>query len=192
MTPQRFQQRFIALARPLRSLALTLLGCEADAEDAVQEVFLKLWQQADKLESMQNAEGYFTIAVRNECIRRLRRKAAEPPVCSFELTRPANPHSTHNPPDDAPLNLADSLADADTLPDAEEHARQHDEATDRRLALLHALPEQTQLILRLRHAEMLDYEAIAALTGICETNLRAIVSRARRKLAQQFSLSNSH
>jgi RNA polymerase sigma factor (sigma-70 family) len=43
-------------------------GSKQDAEDMAQEVFLKLWQQFDRLSGvLKNAEGYLFIMVRNSC-----------------------------------------------------------------------------------------------------------------------------
>ena len=72
MTAEQFQRRFLPLQRSLYLLALALLGSETDAEDAVQETYLRLWRQADRVEAMQNAEGFFVRTLRNICLNLIR------------------------------------------------------------------------------------------------------------------------
>ena len=44
------------------------IGVSSEAEDLAQEVFLKLWQQLDRLNGLlKNVEGYLFIMARNKC-----------------------------------------------------------------------------------------------------------------------------
>ncbi|KUN09660.1 RNA polymerase subunit sigma-70 [Streptomyces yokosukanensis] len=62
--------RFEACRGRLASLAYRLLGSAADAEDAVQDTFLR-WQTADR-ERIEVPEAWLTKAVTNLCLDRLR------------------------------------------------------------------------------------------------------------------------
>lgn len=56
------------------SLATWLLGSEDDAEDIVQEVYLRIWSRRPALENRAAARGYLAISVRNSCFNSLRDK----------------------------------------------------------------------------------------------------------------------
>ena len=52
--------------------ALSLLGDAHEAEDAVQEVFVKLWEQKPELLGTEGIKFYLITSVRNKCISILR------------------------------------------------------------------------------------------------------------------------
>lgn len=54
MTAENFKRHFLPLKNKLYDTALKKLGNPAEAEDAVQTLFLKLWQQRDKLDEIKN------------------------------------------------------------------------------------------------------------------------------------------
>lgn len=51
-----------------------ILGNNTDAEDAVQEIMLKLWAKRSKLDGHPNMEGFVFLTARNYCIDVLRKK----------------------------------------------------------------------------------------------------------------------
>lgn len=56
------------------SLALQILRGRTEAEDVVQESFLALWRQAERLEAGRNIRGYLMTIVQNKAIDRLRQR----------------------------------------------------------------------------------------------------------------------
>ncbi|HEX8040231.1 MAG TPA: sigma-70 family RNA polymerase sigma factor [Chryseosolibacter sp.] len=64
------QQQTIILYQPaLRAIAMKMLRCKADAEDVVQETFIKwLSQEQDRIK---NTKAYLIKAVRHNCINHL-------------------------------------------------------------------------------------------------------------------------
>ena len=76
MTREELQQQYLVSGAMLYGVALRLLGSSQDAEDAVQEVFLALWNQSERLQELEVEEGqrYFTQALKNHCISQLRRR----------------------------------------------------------------------------------------------------------------------
>lgn len=72
MTADQFQQRFLPLQQRLYQQALALLGDEANAMDAVQEVYLRLWQQADRVGQLEKPDGFFIQTLRNICLNMIR------------------------------------------------------------------------------------------------------------------------
>jgi RNA polymerase sigma-70 factor (sigma-E family) len=62
---------------PLTRLAVLLLGDVASAEDAVQEVFAKLWSRADLLDKVASPPAYLRTAVVNRARSVQRRRKTE-------------------------------------------------------------------------------------------------------------------
>lgn len=58
----------------LMALALRLLGRASEAEDVVQESFVALWRQAERLDPAQSVRGYLLRIVHNKAVDRLRRQ----------------------------------------------------------------------------------------------------------------------
>lgn len=56
-------------------LARTLLYAEEEAEDTVQDVFVRFMETSHEGESPKNAKAYLMTAVRNSCINRIRQKS---------------------------------------------------------------------------------------------------------------------
>lgn len=62
------------LAPQGHALAWRLTGSRAEAEDAVQEAFLRLWRDGGRLEARAQISTWFLTVVRNLCFDRLRRR----------------------------------------------------------------------------------------------------------------------
>ena len=73
MTRQAFQDTWIPLQGRFYRIAFYILEQEADAKDAVQDLYLKLWNLRDSLEMVQNPSAYGTLMLKNLCIDRIRR-----------------------------------------------------------------------------------------------------------------------
>ena len=65
------------------SVALTYIKIPALAEDAVQEIFLKLWKNREKLRNVISLDNYLFIVIRNEVFSAMRKKGPQYPVGSY-------------------------------------------------------------------------------------------------------------
>jgi len=123
------------------SLARRLSPTRADAEDAVQEIFVSLWKSADRFDPSTAQESTFvSMIARRRLIDRLRKSGRRPTV-----SEPLTPH-------------ADPAAPADTPPQ-EGDAR----------AVAHAfteLSEEQQRVLRLSIQHGQSHSQIAESTGM--------------------------
>ena len=72
MTRDRFQSEYLPLAEAFYQVAFYILEDAAEAEDAVQELFLKLWTNRDALIGIRNPKGYGMTVLRNLCLDRIR------------------------------------------------------------------------------------------------------------------------
>lgn len=155
MTENRFHKDYLSLAPTLYRTAFFMLESEADAEDAVQELFLKLWDTRDSLDGIRSPKAYSITLLKNLCLDRIRRARR----LSFpdRLPEPEVPHLQDDEMDDR-MRL------------------------DKVLEAVKALPERQREILILRTVEGLSYEEIAQRTGMNYLTLRVLLSRARNTL----------
>jgi RNA polymerase sigma-70 factor (family 1) len=75
---QHFKAAFHAYYAPLCQYAGTFTGDPHDAEDIVQETFLKIWEKKEGLIGTRELKYYLYIAVRNNCLTRLNDKKKLP------------------------------------------------------------------------------------------------------------------
>ena len=157
MTERAFHTVWMPLQARFYRIAFYILGSEADAKDAVQDLYLKLWNLRDHLEMVQNPSAYGTMLLKNLCIDRIRR------------ARPTEP------PDEA-LALE---------PPADETLQSREELQQVRKAI-GLLPATQRKLLMLRVFEGLSYEEIAQKTGLSPLNIRVQVSLARKRIKQSL------
>ena len=72
MSPEEFIRRFLPLGDNLYGLAFSLLGSQEEAEDAIQDVFLKMWASQKQLDTVRDPASWSYILLRNLCVDRLR------------------------------------------------------------------------------------------------------------------------
>ncbi|PTX95667.1 RNA polymerase sigma-70 factor [Opitutus sp. ER46] len=152
---------FVALRPRLFGIAYRMLGSVADAEDAVQEAYLR-WQAQDRA-VVTSATAWLVSATTRLCIDRLRsaqRRREE--YVGVWLPEPLLHDAAADPAE--PAALADSLSMAFML-------------------MLESLAPVERAVLLLREAFDYDYAEIAGIVGRSEAACRQIVSRSRRSLA---------
>ena len=161
MTAQEFKQRFMPHHKLLYRVAYHLTGNAQDAEDLLQDMYLRLWQKRDNLPIEATEEAYLMTMMRNLFIDQRRKK---------HLHASAEPKEDTMPPDEQSLECQI---------DARDEARQME-------SLIHELPERDRKVLRMHLIEDRSYEEIEQDIGLSQGNIRIIVMRARQKLRQQF------
>ena len=161
MPASLFKQLLLPLYPRLQRVALRMLGNVEDAEDMVQEVYMKLWNKRDELPDVLNVEAYCVALTKNMCIDRLR--LAE--VDRVDV-------------DDVPL----SLAAADDV--ASQLERQ--DAVEQVKLIIETLPEKQQQVITLRDIRDCTFEEIEEQTGLTAVNVRALLSRARKTIRERF------
>lgn len=64
MDSECFKQQYLPWHEKLYRIAFRLLGNAYDAEDMVQEAYLKLWNKRDELAEIKNPESYSVVIIR--------------------------------------------------------------------------------------------------------------------------------
>jgi RNA polymerase sigma-70 factor (ECF subfamily) len=152
-----FEQLMRRHERLVLVTALRLLGSLADAQDASQEVFLKLYRNLAKVESAGNISGWLYRVTVNAC-HDLRRKW---------------------PGTSVPMEDAGELASGEADP------QQQTAELERRRVLqmsLRMLSEKERAALVLRDLEGLTTEEVARVLGSSEATVRSQISKARVKV----------
>ena len=72
METKKFKRHILPLQPALQQMAERLLGGSAQAEDAVQETVVRLWEMRDRLDEVKNIEGYCLTMLKRHCIDLLR------------------------------------------------------------------------------------------------------------------------
>lgn len=155
MTEQRFHSEYIALADSLYRVAFYILESEAEAEDAVQELYLKLWEGRSRLDEVRQPKAYCIRMLKNLCLDRIRR--------AQHLTFPERLPET----------------DSGRAQDDEIDGRRR---LDKVLEAVKSLPERQRQVLLMRTVQGLSYEEISAATGMNYLTLRVLLSQARKRL----------
>ena len=161
MDAREFKQRFMPHHQLLYRVAYHLTSNAQDAEDLLQDLYLKLWQKRDELPEEATRDAYLATMMRNLFIdqRRLKRLDA-----STELK------NEEGPPDERSL---------DRQIDARDEVRQIE-------GLISELSERDAKIIQMHLIEDRTYEEIEHDTGLSQGNIRIIVMRTKKKLKQQF------
>lgn len=85
MTTEQFKSIILRHQPAMQRMAESLLHHEADAEDAVQDAVIQLWQQREELEKVTQMEAYCIALVKRRCIDLLRRRhvplSIDSPLC---------------------------------------------------------------------------------------------------------------
>ncbi|GHI10278.1 RNA polymerase subunit sigma-70 [Streptomyces cellostaticus] len=156
--------RFEASRDRLASLAYRLLGSAADAEDAVQDTFLR-WQAAER-ERVEVPEAWLTKVVTNLCLDRLRSAQAR--------------HERA-----AGAWLPEPLLEGDPMLGPADTFEQRESVSLAVLTLMERLSPVERAVYVLREAFSYPHAEIAGILDITESASQQHVHRARRRVAAE-------
>lgn len=157
------QQEFLTTVLPFKDklyrLAKRLLVSKDEAEDAVQEIFLKLWNGKEKIGKYKNPEAFAITMTKNYCLDRLKSKQAS----NLKIVH-SNFQNSENLERKVEANDGVSLV----------------------FEIMETLPEQQRMILQLRDVEQFEFAEIAEMLELNETAIRVALSRARKEVREQM------
>ena len=145
------------------SLAERITGNHDDAADAVQDAFVKLWQQRGRFESTSHAQGAGMMTVRTTSIDMARRNSRQA---------------------DVPVEQAADTIDEVTDNDRSLAYRQV------RYIIDNDLSDNQRKIIDLRELQGMEFEDIASCMNMTAANVRVELSRARRRVREIYQARN--
>jgi len=158
------QTAFLNLVLPFKDkmyrLAKRLLVSNEEAEDATQEILLKLWTNKIKISGYKNTEAFAMTMTKNYCFDRLKSKQAQ------------NLRIVHNNYKDETTALQQQIEHQDSLAWVEK--------------LMQQLPTQQRMVMQLRDIEHYEFSDIATVLEMKETAIRVNLSRARKTIREQL------
>ena len=158
------QQEFTDLVMPFKDkiyrLAKRFLVSKDSAQDATQDIYLKLWKNKEKLNTYNNVEAFAMTMTKNHCLDVLKLKSS------------SNLKIIHS-------NYKDKNQDLDKQTDVSDSVTIVHQ-------LIANLPPKQKLIIQLRDIEHYSFEEIGKILEIQPTAIRVALSRARKTIREQL------
>ena len=164
------QKEFITMVSPFKDkifrLAKRLLISTEEAEDATQEVMVKLWTKNEMLSELRSMEAMAMTMTKNYCLDQLKSKRA------------GNLTLVHNNYTDSQASLQQKIEDVDSWSWVEK--------------IINDLPEQQKLVIQMRDIEQYEFEDIAKTLGMSEATIRVSLSRARKTIREIMTKTHNY
>ncbi len=158
------QQEFLNIISPFKDkifrIAKRLLVSSEEAQDATQEVFLRLWNKKEGLNKYNSIEALAVTMTKNYCLDQLKSKRAS----NLKLV-----HSNYS---DNQAGIDKQVEDKDSWNWVEK--------------IMNDLPEQQRLIVQMRDVEEYEFSEIAEALEMNETAVRVALSRARKMIKEKL------
>lgn len=153
---EQFKRNILQLQPSMQRMAESLLHNEEEAADVVQDCFVTLWSDREKLQHIVNLEAWCITLVKRRCIDVMRR---------------------HNPS----ININER-----TMTLAEEEANDAEERLQLAMKLVEKLPDRQRKVIQLKHYDAASTDYIASKLNISQGNVYTLLSRAYNSLKQMI------
>jgi RNA polymerase sigma-70 factor (ECF subfamily) len=160
MELETFKIVVLPLREKLLHLSFRMTEDMADSEDIVQEAFLKLWNIREKLDEYNSIEALAVQVTKNLALDKIK------------LRKPEGPKLENLVLDSGYANPSKELEEKDAIT----HIRK----------LIETLPSLQQTIIHMKDIEGYELSEIAEITGTQIEAVRVNLSRARKKIREQF------
>ena len=164
MELEKFKSDVVPLRNKLQNVAKNMLANEVDAEDAVQETFLRLWNQRSQLVNHPNVGGFAMQTLKNICVDKLRAERHNVSLDGISIAGNSITPYTFTEQQDSVLIIRN---------------------------IIDSLPETQRQIITLRDVDGYELGEIAAILGSEESTVRVNLSRARKAVRDKFLSMNN-
>lgn len=161
MLAKDFKTEILPLSKKLLRFAAHFLKDEDMARDVIQDIFLKLWQKRETLEGVENIEAFAMRMTRNKCLDVIRASKTIPIDAETDRKLKENTVDVHSK-----VELSESAGQIKML--------------------INKLPDLQRTVMHLRDIEQFSYEEIAETTKLKVNAIRVNLSRARKKVRDEF------
>jgi RNA polymerase sigma-70 factor (ECF subfamily) len=165
MVARDFKSEVLPVSKKLLRFATHFLKDEDEARDVVQDVFLKLWQKRDSLHEIENIEAFAMRMARNRCLDVMRNNKVVPMDAETDRKMKENSVDVHQ-------------------------QVEYSESAGQIKKLIGQLPDIQGKVMQLRDIDQLSYDEIADVTGLNVNAIRVNLSRARKKVRDEFLKMN--
>jgi len=162
MRSSEFKLLVMPFSERIYRMAYRLMGNREEAEDTVQEVYLKLWGLRNELEKYNSIEALAIRITRNLCLDNLRRRKTNQEAMKLEMIKEEAYTET-------PAENLEKKEEKEVL-----------------LSLIAALPEPQRSLVHLRHIEEKEYDEIAGMVNMNVNAIRVSISRARKQMREML------
>ncbi|MDR0384467.1 MAG: sigma-70 family RNA polymerase sigma factor [Prevotellaceae bacterium] len=159
MDAENFKRIFLPYHEKLYVIAYGYLGNQSDAEDIVQDTYIKLWHKRGDFDTLLNPESYAVTLLKNSCVDFLRKVRPEQ-TNIYEISIPAD-------------SLISQIENRDQLVFIRD--------------IVERLPAQQKQVIRMKVWDNLSNEEIGELTGLTRGNIKVIISRAKRTIKKLYN-----
>jgi RNA polymerase sigma-70 factor (ECF subfamily) len=170
--PEEFARLVDTYSNKIYRLAVKMLNQQQDAEDVLQETFLKAYRALKSFDGRSKISTWLFRIATNEALMVIRRK--HPDVVSID-----EPIETEEGEQD-PIQIVDWCC----LPEEELLSEETKERLD---AEVQKLPERLRLVFLLRDVNDLSTHETADILGLTDTAVKTRLSRARLRLREELS-----
>jgi len=164
------QNEFISIINPFKDkvfrMAKRLLVSREEAEDATQEVLVKLWNKNESLGELKSIEAMAMTMCKNYCLDQLKSKRA------------SNLTLVHSNFVSNEASLQRKIEDVDSWNWVEK--------------IINGLPQQQKLIVQMRDIEEMEFEEIGKILEMNETAVRVALSRARKTIREVMTQTHNY
>lgn len=158
MTKDEFKRIWIPLGEGFVRYAESILKDCSDARDAVQDLYIKLWNSKEYLSEIKSPKAYGCAILRNLCLDRIRSQAPK-----------GIPAYGHTPSEDSQEIMI-----------TKEKMSNFDKAVKE-------LPPRQRELITMRFYRQMSISEISESTGLTPLNIRVMISRARKILKDKFN-----
>lgn len=159
MNRKEFDSYVKQTGRKLYALAFRILSKQDEAEDAVQEVFIRLWKMGEKLGEYDSIDALATTMTKNYCIDQLRKSRQ-----MVDLDDKYDDYSSSSPAEI--MEKAESFLIVDEI--------------------INGLTPNYREIIKMHDIDGLSYEEISQKTGQNINTIRVNLSRARAMIRDEY------
>lgn len=167
MILEEYKKLMLPIKNKLFRFSLRIVGNSAEAEDVVQEVFIKVWKKRTEMNAYKNIEAWCMTLTKNLSIDKLRSKHRRVDALSDSFDMASNTQTPYQ-----------ATVTNDTLSRVEQ--------------LMSKLPEKQRMIMQLRDIEGMSYKEIAEILNVTVDQVKINLFRARKSIRTQLLNSESY
>jgi RNA polymerase sigma-70 factor (ECF subfamily) len=180
-----FSERTEPFRRELLAHCYRMLGSVDEAEDAVQETYVRAWRAYDRFEGRSSLRTWLYRIATNACLTALERRGRRP--------LPSGLGGPSQDPEMSPAGGRSDISWLQPIPDALVNSESNDPASivasrdSLRLALiasLQYLPARQRAVLLLRDVLAWPAAEVAEVVGISTTAVKSVLQRARARIEE--------